>query len=558
MTGTRAFEAPEHTIGHSILEAARRWPTKTAFVFGDQTATFEEFARQTIACSRSLMVYGVQAGDHVGILMPNCWAYAILVGAINLIGACAVVLNARYRGEELRYVVERSDLTLLFTTGSARPHLDLRAAVIQQFPELAQWRAGDVLRAAAAPKLRGVFHFDAPDETRWPTDLGFDAAGASVSDDALRARIESVSPDSTALIIFSSGTTAQPKACLLSHRTVSTVADDITERLELNERDVLWDPLPLYHLSSHLPINACRRVGATFVCQNRFEAAEALEEIERVGATIIYPAFPAVMASLLDHRDFPKRDFSKVRMMINIGAPELLRKFSQALPQARQISCYGLTESGGICSMSSPHDSLEQRVARTGRPLRSHRVRIVNPETLEEAPAGSRGEIVIGGPLFSGYYGDPAQTQKVMLPGGWLRSGDLGWIDEAGQIVYAGRHKDMLKIGGENVAAVEVESHLSRHPKIKMAVVIPAPDPRLSEVVAAYIELRAGETMSVAEVIQYCVGQLASFKVPRYVRFVTSWPMSATKIQKFKLIEEFVPEGKVDIDAFRGRASRTA
>lgn len=168
-----------------------------------------------------------------------------------------------------------------------------------------------------------------------------------------------------------------------------------------------------------------------------------------VSARRSFHRVPAAMASLLDHRDFPERDLSKVRMMINIGAPELLR-LSDALPQAKKISCYGLTESGGICSMSSPHDALEQWVAGTGRPLHSHHVRIVDPDTLEEAPRGSRGEIVIRGPIFSGYYGDPAQTQKVMLPGGWLRSGDLGWVDEDGQIAYAGRHKDMLKIGGEN------------------------------------------------------------------------------------------------------------
>ena len=206
--------------------------------------------------------------------------------------------------------------------------------------------------------------------------------------------------------------------------------------------------------------------------------------------------------------------------------------------------------------MSSPHDTLEQRVSSAGRPLRTHRVRIVDPETLAELPAGVRGEILIAGHIFSGYFKDRAQTKKTILSGDWLRTGDAGWVDEHGFLVYDGRLKDMLKIGGENVAAVEVESFLARHPKIKMVQVIPAPDDRLTEVVAAYIELKSGETMTEEEVAEYCVGRIASYKIPRYVRFVMDWPMSATKIQKFKLVESFVAEGKIDLAALAGKETR--
>lgn len=544
------------TIGHSIVEAARRFPERTAFIFGERKATYAEFAEQTVVCARSLLGQGVGPGDHVGILMPNNWAYAILTGAINLIGACAVVLNARYRGEDLKYVLQHAEISLLLTTGGARPHLDLRALLCEQFPELAQWRNGAACSVADAPKLRKVFHFDAPDEARWPTEASFDAAAQTISDEYLADRVAAVAPDDIAMIIFSSGTTAHPKACMVSHRVLGSVAGDIAERLEIRAEDVFWDPLPFYHLSSHLPLNACRQVGAAFVSQSRFEAAPALAEMERVRATICYPAFPALTAAIIDHPDFRTKDLSELRLMVNIGAPEMLRKFAQAIPQATQISCYGLTEGGGISTMSSPNDTLEQRVSRVGRPLQNQRIRIVDPETLEDRPVGERGEILIAGACFSGYFKDDIETAKVMSPGGWLRSGDLGSIDESGLLAFAGRHKDMLKIGGENVAAVEVESFLARHPKVKMAVVIPAPDPRLTEVVAAHIELKAGETMTEAEVIEYCVNQIASYKVPRYVRFVNEWPMSATKVQKFKLVEAFVPDGKIDVDAYRARDRR--
>ena len=554
MNNVLALAGAPDTIGHSILAAARQWPDRVAFVLGDHTATYAEFAEETLACARNLLAQGVAAGDAVGILMPNSWDYAILAGAIAMIGARAVVLNARYRGEDLEYVVRQAEITILFTSGIARPHLDLRALLVSCFPELENWHRDQPLAIAAAPKLRRIFHFSAHDERRWPTETEFKAGGPAISDAGLFGRVEAVRPDDIALIIFSSGTTAQPKACLISHASVTQVSAAIAERLQLDETDVFWDPLPLYHLSSHLPLNACRHVGAAFVSQVHFEAGAALAELERVRATICYPAFPALTASLIDHPDFHKRDLSSLRLQLNIGAPDLLRRFSAAMPHAKQICCYGLTECGGIATMSDPEDSLEQRVERAGRPLRSHRIRIVDPDTLEDVPGGSRGEILIQGPLFSGYFGDVVQTAKVLLPGGWLRSGDTGWIDAQGQLAYSGRIKDMLKIGGENVAAVEVESFLARHPKVKMAQVISAPDDRLIEVVAAYIEVKSGETMSEREVIEYCAGNIASYKVPRYVRFVKEWPMSATKIQKFKLVEEFVPEGRIDVGTYLGKA----
>ena len=177
MSSAQELLAKPGTIGYGILEAGKRFPARTAFVFGDRTATYAEFAAQTVDCARSLIGHGVQPGDHVGILMPNNWAYAILTSALNLIGACATVLNARYRGEDLQYVVRHADITVLFTTGSARPALDLRALLCSQFPELSDWRRGTRLSAAGAPALRSVFHFDAQDETAWPTEAEFRAAG---------------------------------------------------------------------------------------------------------------------------------------------------------------------------------------------------------------------------------------------------------------------------------------------------------------------------------------------------------------------------------------------
>ncbi|CCW19808.1 Long-chain-fatty-acid--CoA ligase [Sphingobium indicum BiD32] len=539
MKNTAGLTPVPRTIGYAIIDAALRWPDRTALVLEKHEASFAELARQVTNSARSLVGLGVRKGDHVGILMPNCWDHLVLSSALNLIGACAVVLNSRYRGDELRYVINHAEIKILFTSGAAKQHLDLQAIITECFPELMEWDTSKELQLKAAPKLQKVFLFDAPASCAWPDENDFSLVAAQTPDDDLARIVESVRPDDTAFVIFSSGTTALPKACMITHSSITHVSAGIAQRLRITADDVFWDPLPLYHLSSHLPLNACRQVGATYVCQTHFDASSALAELERVKATVCYPAFPALTAAMIDHPDFSKRDLSSLRIQLTIGAPDLLRRFANAIPQALQIACYGLTECGGICTMSSPDDTLDQRVERVGTPLPGFEVRIVDPDTLEEKPLGERGEILIRGPIFSGYFKDADQTAKVMLDDGWLRTGDAGWMGTDGQLVFSDRIKDMLKIGGENVAAAEVESFLAQHPKIKLAQVIPAPDDRLVEVVAAFIELNSGESMTAEEVINHCSGRIARYKVPRYITFVEEWPMSATKIQKFRLPRDF-------------------
>jgi acyl-CoA synthetase (AMP-forming)/AMP-acid ligase II len=220
------------------------------------------------------------------------------------------------------------------------------------------------------------------------------------------------------------------------------------------------------------------------------------------------------------------------------------------MPWATHVSCYGLTEASGVPFFNELTDSPQQLSETCGRPFPGVEVRIVDPETLIDVPQGERGEIWLRGfCLFEGYYKDPERTAAVLTSEGWLRSGDIGALDSDGRIIYAGRFKDMLKIGGENVAAVEIEGFLSTHPAIELVQIVGVPDERLVEVAAAFVQLKAGATLSPDEVAGYCVGKIASYKIPRYVRFVESWPMSATKIQKFKLAEGFKPDGLVDVRA---------
>lgn len=533
------------SLAASILQAAAAWPTRPAFEISGERLDYAGYAERVDTYARMLIALGVAPGEHVGILMPNCRDYCLLIDAICVIGARAVTLNARYRADELRYVVGHADIALLLTTGLGAEHVDLHALLSATFPTLSAWRSDTPLSIPEAPLLRSVVSFHGGEDLGWAQARDLLARAGEVADAAIAARVEAVRSEDPAVILFSSGTTAAPKACLVSQAMISSVANALASRMEIDTPDVMWNPLPMYHLSSILPLNSCRQRGAFYIGQQHFEAREAIRLMTENRATIAYPAFPTIMAGVIDHEDFAGSDLSSLRVMLNIGAADLLRKFVAALPNATQLSCFGITEGGGICSVSRMSDALEERVATAGPALDDHQLRIVDPETLADKPAGQLGEIWVGGAIFSGYYNDPAKTAETLVDG-WCRTGDLGYMNENGILVYQGRIKDMLKIGGENVAALEIESFLLQHPAIKMAQVVSVPDERLTEVAGVYIELASGRTITPEEVVAFCAGRIASFKIPRYVDYVREWPMSATKIQKGKLSRDFPATAKVD------------
>ena len=221
---------------------------------------------------------------------------------------------------------------------------------------------------------------------------------------------------------------------------------------------------------------------------------------------------------------------------MNVGPEDLLRRYQEAFPFAVQVASYGLSEAGGVVAYCSMDDDLDARVTTSGRPFPGIELRVVDPETSETVSADTQGEIWVRGfNLFEGYWKDPAKTAEAMTADGWLRTGDLGSMDPEGRVRYQGRLKDMLKVGGENVAAIEIESFLANHPSVKLAQVVGIPDEKYLEVPAAFVQLHDHAAATADELVEFCRGKIASFKVPRRVVFVDEWPMSATKIQKFRL-----------------------
>ncbi len=509
--------------------------------------TNADVLREARRYAHAVRALGLRRGEHLGILMPNCLEYLLLFYGCALAGVSPVHLNARYKREDLRYVIPDSDIRVLVTSAKQREHTDFPSMLRDVYPALTTWQFGAELHLAEAPLLKSVFCLhdelarDQP-EARWGT---LRELLASV-DPAAPLDIES-DPEHIGLIMYTSGTTARPKACLLSQRAVEGAGHALAERWRVTADDRFWDPLPFFHMSTMLPLACCRAVGATFIAQEHFEAGASVREIVDERATILFPAFPTLTNALFGHPDFDAERMRSVRVVNNVGPPDLLRRYQAMLPHAVHSSAYGLTEAGGVIAFNDLTDSADQLAETSGRPFDGIEVRIVDPESQRDVAAGARGEIWIRGPTnFSGYYKDAAKTREVVQPGGWLRSGDLGALDAAGRIRYLGRLKDMLKVGGENVAAIEIEGYLCTHPDIKVAQVIGVPDQRLQEVAAAFIELRDGATLTPQEVIRFCRGKIASYKVPRFVYVIREWPMSATKIQKFRLRELVRPLDRIE------------
>jgi fatty-acyl-CoA synthase/long-chain acyl-CoA synthetase len=350
-----------------------------------------------------------------------------------------------------------------------------------------------------------------------------------------------------ALMLYTSGTTANPKGCPLSHEAI--VRNSIAlgrYRYELRQEDRFWSPLPMFHIAAILPMVAIFDVGGAYLTMSYFDAGVALKMLEAERATATYPCFVTIMSDLIHHPDFQNTDLHRIRLMNSnfaVQPPGIKDAMLEAMPDTVYVGTYGMTETGGTVCTSELTDSLEARCTRLGKPLPGLEVKIVSLETGDELPTGERGEILVRGYcLFEGYYKDPEKTAEAMELDGFFHTGDVGSFDDAGQIMFHGRSKDMLKVGGENVAAAEIEAFLARHPAVKLAQVVGIPDARLQEVPAAFVELEAGEDASEQELIDFCRGDIASFKVPRYVRFVTEWPMSTSKIQKFRLRDQLLQE----------------
>jgi fatty-acyl-CoA synthase len=534
----------ELTFGRLLETAAASFGPRDAVIFPDARLSYERLRSRARGWAKAIMAMGVQPGQNVGILLTTRIEFIELLFGITMTGAIAVPVNARYQANELAFLVKDADLVALFTTGRVADSLDFGERLRAALPSLN--KADDAALALdEAPLLRTIICLDPPCAAYLMDGEEALAAGAHITDPALDARIDAVDPTDIAFILYTSGTTANPKGALISHGAQIGNSRSLGVRYEATRDDKVWSPLPIFHIAGILPMTMILDLGGAYMTVPHFEAGIALDMLGREGATIAYPSFVTIMQDLISHPSFASVDLSKLRLMNSNFAvqPDWIRDaVCAAVPHTVQVSTYGLTEAAGTVTTSRIGDPWALRTSRCGAPLDDWSVRIVDRETGEDCALGQRGEIVIRGPgMLSGYYNAPEKTAEVIRDG-WFHTGDIGSFDETGHIMFHGRTKDMLKVGGENVAAAEIESMLQSHPAVKLAQVVGIPDERYAEVPVAFVELADGGTATEAELIGHCRGKLASFKIPRLVRIVDRWPMSTSKIQKFKLRTDLITE----------------
>ena len=539
MSGTAA-----RTFGQLLTTAAQSFGPRDAIIFPDRRLSYEQLGQRARSWAKALITMGVRPGENVGILLTTRIEFIELLFGITMTGAVAVPINARYQAHELAFLIRDADLVALFTTGRVADSLDFGERLRAALPSLEQADTGS-LALDEAPLLRTIVCLDPPCASYLVGGEDALAAGADVPDTELDRRIADVAPEDIAFILYTSGTTANPKGALISHGAQIGNSRSLGVRYEATGDDKVWSPLPIFHIAGILPMTMILDLGGAYMTVPHFDAGVAIDMLGREGATIAYPSFVTIMQDLISHPSFASSDLSRLRVMNSNFAvqPDWIRDaVCAAVPHTVQVSTYGLTEAAGTVTTSRLGDPWSLRTGRCGAPLDDWQVRIVDLETEEDCALGERGEIVIRGPgMLSGYYNAPEKTAEVMRDG-WFHTGDIGSFDETGHIMFHGRTKDMLKVGGENVAAAEIESMLQSHPAVKLAQVVGIPDERYAEVPAAFVELAEGENASEAELIAHCRGKLASFKLPRHVRMVTSWPMSTSKIQKFRLRSELIDE----------------
>ncbi len=531
------------TIPDLLARAVDSAPHDPALAMPFGSLTYAQLDAGVNEVARALHALGVGAGDHVGLLAPNSPEFLEGFLAIVSIGAVAVPLNVRYKSAELGHVIRDADLAALLLTDRIDDHVDLAALVgqavsgLREAPDPRRVQLADFPKLTVVATLRGTA---ADSGVLSRSELAELAAGVAPQEVELlrrRVRIRDL-----AALLYTSGTTSHPKGCMHTHESLTRgpAGRALGRFATESEREVYWLPGPLFHVGSLSPYIGCLAAAGTALTDTHFDPGRALALMVRHQVTAAWPWFPYVTNEVLDLPEFDPAALPGLRYIGQIGPRSLFERLDSLLPWAELVKSSGMTEAAGTFGFTTPDEDLDTRIATQGKPIPGVEVKVVEPGTDVELPPETRGELMFRGFLaMEGYYNDPEKTAATIDRDRWLRSGDEYSITASGSLVFHGRLKDMLKVGGENVAAMEVEDFIEGHPAVACAEVVGRPDEKLDEVPVVFVELRAGEQVEAESLIEFCVGRLASYKVPREVFFVEpdGWPMSATKVSKPALRE---------------------
>ncbi|MCX5376652.1 FadD3 family acyl-CoA ligase [Streptomyces sp. NBC_00091] len=512
------------TVGGLVRDAAERYGDREAVVDGRVRITYAELGARVERAAAACLAAGTEPGDRVAVWAPNTLEWIVsALGAVSA-GAVLVPLNTRFKGTEAAYVLRRSRARLLFVTGTF-----LGTSYVASLRRAAAEGPGTG-PLPALPHLEQVVVLadDAPDAFR--TWKEFLADGDAVPAAAVRARADAIRPDTPSDIIFTSGTTGSPKGAVITHAQTLRCYAVWSELAGLREGDRYLIVNPFFHTFGYKAgIIACLMRGATMVPQPVFNVDTVMANIaaERIS---VLPGPPTLHQSLLDHPQRAQHDLSALRLVVTGAAVvplQLVERLRAELRIATVLTAYGLSEAGGFVTMCRRDDPAEVVAATSGRAIPDTEVRVTGPDGAA-LPAGAAGEVrVRGHHVMRGYFEDPEGTADAITPEGWLRTGDVGVLDAAGNLRITDRIKDMFIVGGFNAYPAEIEQLLGLHPDIADIAVVGVPDPRLGEVGKAYAVRRPGSTLTADDLIAWSRREMANYKVPREVEFLPALPRNA-------------------------------
>ena len=536
------------TIGDMFDQIAATYPDQPALISRHQgiRLSYRELQARVNQCARAMLHLGIAKGQRVGIWSPNRAEWCITQFATSKIGAILVNINPSYRLHELEYVLNQSGCSAIviaaaFKTSNYTEMLNSLA------PELADCEIGK-LRSEKLPELRTVIRMG---EDRVPGMLSWGelmALGDRVGEGELQRVQREQEFDDPINIQYTSGTTGFPKGATLSHHNILNNGYFVARLQNFTHEDKLCIPVPLYHCFGMVMGNlGCITHGAAMVYPAEgFEPKATLDAVQEERCTSLY-GVPTMFIAELAHPDFKQYDFSSLRTGVMAGSPcpiEVMKRVNSEMHMPEVEICYGMTETSPVSTQTRVDSPLDKRVGTVGLVCPHLEIKIVDPATGKVVPVGQPGEFCTRGySVMLGYWNNPEATAGSIDSARWMHTGDLATMDEEGYLNIVGRIKDMIIRGGENVYPREIEEFLYTHPKISDVQIIGVPDARYGEEIMAWVQLKAGESSTTEEVREFCQGKIAHYKIPRYVKFVESFPMTVTgKIQKFLMRQQSIEE----------------
>jgi fatty-acyl-CoA synthase len=534
------------TVGAYFDRVVERHAGRDALIVRHQDIrwTWRELKEQVDRVAAGLLALGLKRGERIGIWSPNNAEWCVAQFATAKVGLILVNINPAYRLAELAYALNKAGCVALITASRFKTS-DYVGMLRELAPELATAVPGN-LRAARLPDLQLVINIgdEEPGMVRFGDVPGL---GGKAEHKRLARLAGELQFDDPINIQFTSGTTGFPKGATLTHHNILNNGYFISDAMKFTDTDRVCIPVPLYHCFGMVIGNlGCLTHGSAMVYPSEgFDPLATLEAIEAERCTALF-GVPTMFIAQMDHPDFARFDLSSLRTGIMAGSPcpiEVMKRAVSAMHLSEIIIGYGMTETSPASFATTTDDPIERRVSTVGRVLPHVEAKVVDAEG-RIVPRGMPGELLTRGYLVMlGYWNDEEKTREAIDPARWMHTGDLATIDDEGYCNIVGRIKDMVIRGGENVYPREIEEFLYRHPKIQDVQVIGVPDPRYGEELCAWVKLRDGERATAEEIRAFCQGQIAHYKVPRYVKFVDAFPMTVTgKIQKFVMREETIRE----------------